>query len=1140
MQSASVFLRSLALLPLIVVSSWAAQPNIVILYADDLGFGDVGCYGASVIPTPRMDALAASGLRFTDAHSSAPTCTPSRYSLLTGEYAWRTPGTGILDGDAKLIIRPGSVTLPAMLRQAGYGTAIVGKWHLGLGSGSLNFNNEIKPGPRELGFDYYFGPAATGDRVPSVYIENRHVYQLRHPGDPGYVTNPGPIVVSYTTPVGNLPTQEAIGTEVAALNASPLLRPLSPYTAGDRTTYQGNAQHSKTIINGIARIGYMSGGENAIWDDDAMAFQFVDKAAAFITSQVASNKPFFLIYSAHDPHVPRTPHPQFQGASGHGIRGDAICQFDWQVGKIVDRLADPNGDGNTNDSVLANTLLIVTSDNGPVLNDGYYDGAALNPGNHDINGPYKSGKYSENEGGHRVPFIVSWPGVVPAGQVSGALVSQTDLLASFAALTGQPLPMDAGPDSQNILPALLGQSPQGRTHLVNQNNSNPKAIRQGTLKYHFDNHQFYNLATDPGEANNILVANATVAAQMKAVYDGIAATPMITPYAGWWPLDATNGTTLRDLSGANHPGNLVGGPAWMTDAGKPFLRFNGGSQSAMITGLPSAGGSFSALLWARSPTVTWGSNSCLLVREGQFALETVAGTRQIAFVVYSAANVAQRFTFDLATVPGFDLTAWHHYAVTHDTASGNSILYVDGQERRRATNATGATGVGAALRLAASPSAAAHLACDVSDVRLHARPLTPARISNAASGRLLDQDQDGLLDDWEMLHRLRLFDATDADEDPDGDGVSNRDEFLAGTSPRQNNVAMAGRWDFEEGTGLTATDGSGNSRDGNLINGPVWATGPGRIFLSFDGTNDYVEVPSFPDLTSSVTVACWARSRSANWNAAGSLVSRRGQWILHPWLNPVGTNRLSFMVVRADTSAEVHAQFDLATLPGFDIREWHHYAGTYDATTGTIKLYVDGIPRATNTIPPVALKTTSNPLRIGSDSHTSARFFGGDIDGVQVHQRAMSLVEIERLITGFDDDADGLPDEFERRIINASTADALRTLADVRPGDDFDGDGFTNAQEFIAGTDPLAASDYFNISDFHFAQEGASSSFMVRILARAGRIYNLRESTTLQSPWLVVQTAGPLAEDQFIELVQPDLPGSRGFYRVEASLAAQN
>ncbi len=455
------------------------MPNIVLILADDLGYGDAGCYGATALKTPAIDRLAREGLRFTDAHAAAATCTPSRYSLLTGEYAWRRKGTGILPGDAPLIIQPGRATLPSVLRKAGYRTGVVGKWHLGLGpSGGPDWNGDIRPGPLEIGFDHSFIMAATGDRVPCVYVENHRVVGL-DPEDP--------IRVSYAEDIGDEPTGKD----------HPELLKLHP-----------SHGHDMTIVNGISRIGYMSGGKAARWVDEDMADTFTKQGVRFI--EQSRNRPFFLYFATHDPHVPRVPHPRFAGASGMGPRGDAIVQLDWCVGQILETLDRLD--------LTDRTLVIFSSDNGPVVDDGYKDQAVEKLGNHRPAGPLRGGKYSAFEGGTRVPFIVRWPARVKPGATS-ALVSQIDLLASFAALGGQTLAEEDAPDSFNVLPALLGESPTGRDHVVEQ--AGVLALRQGPWKYiepgkgpkinrntntetgQAPEDQLYNLDTDLGETKNI-------------------------------------------------------------------------------------------------------------------------------------------------------------------------------------------------------------------------------------------------------------------------------------------------------------------------------------------------------------------------------------------------------------------------------------------------------------------------------------------------------------------------------------------------------------------------------------------------------------------------------------------------------------
>ena len=401
------------------------RPNIIYMYADDLGYGDVSCYGATRVRTPNIDRLAEQGVRFSNAHSPSATCTPSRYALMTGEYAWRKRGTGILPGDATLIVQPGRYTLPLMLQQAGYVTGAVGKWHLGLGEKTPDWNGEIKPGPLEIGFDYSFIFPATGDRVPCVYIEGRRVVGL-DPSDP--------IVVNYQHPVGNEPT----GKE------HPELLRVHPS--------QG---HDNTIVNGISRIGYMSGGKAARWVDEEMADVLTDKAVSFIEKH--RSEPFFLYFATHDIHVPRVPNQRFVGKTPMGPRGDVIVELDWSVGQIMsvlDRLG-----------LARDTLFIFSSDNGPVLDDGYRDQAVELAGDHKPAGPWRGGKGSIYDGGTRVPFVLHWPGKVKPG-ISAALIGQVDMIASLADFAGQKLPPDAAPDSFDVLPALLGRSKQGRDHLV--------------------------------------------------------------------------------------------------------------------------------------------------------------------------------------------------------------------------------------------------------------------------------------------------------------------------------------------------------------------------------------------------------------------------------------------------------------------------------------------------------------------------------------------------------------------------------------------------------------------------------------------------------------------------------------------------
>lgn len=457
------------------------KPNIIVIYADDLGFGDISANGASKISTPNIDRIAAQGLRFTNAHTTSATCTPSRFSILTGRYAWRKSGTGIAPGDAALIIPADKETLPGMLQKAGYQTAVVGKWHLGLGpAGGPDWNGDIKPGPLEIGFNYCFIMPATGDRVPCVYLENHRIADL-DPADP--------ITVSYKKKVGNDPTGKE-NPELLKMN----------YSHG----------HDATIINGISRIGWMSGGNKARWIDEDMAEVFTNRAVSFIKKNKAN--PFFLYFATHDIHVPRVPNSKFVGKSGMGARGDAILQLDWTVGevlKVLDSL-----------KIADNTLLVFSSDNGPVIDDGYQDKAVTLLNGHTPSGKMRGGKYSAFDAGTRIPFIVRWPLKISGGTISKALFSQIDMYASLAELTGQKITGDHAPDSFNNLKTLLGAN-KGREYVVEQAGNNTLGIIREEWKYiepgngpkmnvstntelgNSPEPQLYNLNTDIGEKHNL-------------------------------------------------------------------------------------------------------------------------------------------------------------------------------------------------------------------------------------------------------------------------------------------------------------------------------------------------------------------------------------------------------------------------------------------------------------------------------------------------------------------------------------------------------------------------------------------------------------------------------------------------------------
>jgi arylsulfatase A len=479
----------------------ADKPNIIVIMADDMGYGDLSCYGATAFETPHIDRLAKEGQRFTSGYCSASTCTPTRYSLLTGTYAFRRPNTGIAPPESKLIIPPDTFTLPDLMKKAGYATAVIGKWHLGLGGeDGPQWNDELKPGPREIGFDYNFLLPTTNDRVPQVYVENHRVLNL-DPKDPLWVGKKKP---SEDHPTG--------------------------ITHRDTLKMDWSHGHNSTIHNGISRIGFYTGGHAARFRDEDLADKWVEKSNEWIDAQAKTDEPFFLFFASHDLHVPRIPHERFQGKTPLGFRGDSIVQLDWCVGELMKKTAELGIDDNT--------LFVFCSDNGPVLDDGYKDFAVEKNGDHRAGGPFSGGKYSIYEGGTRTPFITRWAGRIPAGE-SDEIVCTIDLATSFAALTKTEMPADACLDSLNVIDALLGKADaKGRDHLIEQDNGKGGnygyRVGKWKLQRHdkkqarnvkvegqlanspVPNYQLFDLYADPAEKKNIIGQHADVADKMKA------------------------------------------------------------------------------------------------------------------------------------------------------------------------------------------------------------------------------------------------------------------------------------------------------------------------------------------------------------------------------------------------------------------------------------------------------------------------------------------------------------------------------------------------------------------------------------------------------------------------------------------------
>lgn len=422
------------------------KPNVIIIYADDLGYGDLQCYGAKNVETPHVNRLAAEGIRFTNAHAVAATSTPSRYSLLTGEYAWRRPDTDVAAGNAGMIIRPEQYTMADMFKHAGYTTCAIGKWHLGLGDKTAmqDWNAPLPAALGDLGFDYHYIMAATADRVPCVFIENGKVANY----DPT-----APIEVSY---VRNFPG------EPTGKSHPELLYNLKP-----------SHGHDMSIVNGISRIGYMKGGGKALWKDENIADSITTHAIDFIRSH--KEEPFFMYFATNDVHVPRFPHERFRGKSGMGLRGDAIVQFDWAVGQLMQTL-DELG-------LTENTLIILSSDNGPVVDDGYDDKAEELLNGHRPAGPWRGNKYSAFEGGTAVPVIVRWPKRIKENAESDVLMSQIDWMASLGAMIDARIPKGGAPDSENRLGNLLGTDMTDRPWILELASNHVLSVRNKDWKY---------------------------------------------------------------------------------------------------------------------------------------------------------------------------------------------------------------------------------------------------------------------------------------------------------------------------------------------------------------------------------------------------------------------------------------------------------------------------------------------------------------------------------------------------------------------------------------------------------------------------------------------------------------------------------
>lgn len=401
------------------------HPNIVLIYADDLGYGDLGCYGATKVKTPNIDKLAKEGRMFTDAHSASAVCSPSRYGLITGKYPVRRNFWGPIFLFDELTVDTSYVTLASLLKKSDYSTACIGKWHLGFGNGPIDWNKPLKPGPLELGFDYYFGLPVVNSHPPFVYVENHQV----------------------------------VGYDSA-----------DPFVKGQKAeTEKWPEKGGYSAIGGAKKA-------HQLYEDETVGITLKNKAVAWLqkTHREQGNSPFFMFLSTTNIHHPFTPAPQFKGTSECGRYGDFIHELDWIVGEVVQEIEDLG--------LSDNTLIIFTSDNGGYLNSGGQD--AWKAG-HRVNGELLGFKFGGWEGGHRIPFIAKWPGEIPEDSKSNLLFSQIDLLATFAKITGVKLEDRKQFDSENQLKALIGNPKKSirKDLIISPNNPNHLVVRMGDWVY---------------------------------------------------------------------------------------------------------------------------------------------------------------------------------------------------------------------------------------------------------------------------------------------------------------------------------------------------------------------------------------------------------------------------------------------------------------------------------------------------------------------------------------------------------------------------------------------------------------------------------------------------------------------------------
>lgn len=473
-----------AALILLITSNpaFAAKPNIIVIYTDDQGYGDASCLNPqSKFETPNLDRLAQEGMTFTDGHCSDTVCTPSRYGLLTGRYAWRTSlKRGVMGAEGTCLIADGRMTLASLLRDNGYHTGMVGKWHLGMDfpgtKGDRDWSQAVKDMPLDKGFDYFWGIPASMNYGVLAWFEGRHAK------------------VPPTLFTSKKPSQIAISDY--------RIKPPYQKTAEEAPTPRESDRVLKANSKGIEVAADFV-------DSKCLTF-FTDRSIAWmdtVKNDAKNGKPFFLYLPYTSPHKPVIPLPEFRGQGKAGAYGEFMIETDHHVGRILKYLDD--------NDLAKDTLIVYSSDNGPETTwkkrIELYD--------HYSSGVYKEGKRSIYEGGHRVPFFVRWPNAVKAGSQWDAPVCQTDLLATFAEMIGVKIPDHAGEDSFSFYQAMTGGKQKARPAMVHHGSNGRFAVRKGDWKlvmpFKKDKRELYNTVTDKAESNNVLTQHPDVAVDLE-------------------------------------------------------------------------------------------------------------------------------------------------------------------------------------------------------------------------------------------------------------------------------------------------------------------------------------------------------------------------------------------------------------------------------------------------------------------------------------------------------------------------------------------------------------------------------------------------------------------------------------------------